>query len=51
MYSHLDLSPDGKMVGVRFSAPGKFNDTEIMDLLVSLGDTVTADVQEAQGYE
>jgi len=51
MYSHTEVSSAGKVIGARFSAPGKFNDTEIMELLELLGNTITADVQHVGGYE
>jgi len=51
MYSHIDIGSDGKIIGIRFSAPGKFNDSELMELMILLADTATADIRKAQGIE
>ena len=49
VYAHVDYLPDGKIKGVRFSTPGRFEGQTVDLLLSRLGSTLTAMVQEAQG--
>ncbi len=57
LYAHVDLDRDRRVVAVTFSTPGKFDNTELDDVIKQLGEAVTdllkgedhADREAAQG--
>jgi hypothetical protein len=51
MYTHIDVGDDGRIIAIRFSAPGKFSDTAIDELLIMLAEAATLDIQAAGGFD